>query len=346
LHSQTLQALAQKLDATLRTTQALRHQEQTTTGQSTTLYPYKTPRYQTVVWKDQAIRLRNRQIILSNGQGRASLVLDLPSEYQSADLRKAELTWRADHYELCLTIDTGQPLPPPQTGGESGGGGEVAGADLGEVHIAAITTTRRHALVLSGRHLRACKQGRNRMHSLLQEKLSRCQRGSRRWQRLTTRKAQGSAKLYRQQRDILHQAARKAVDFCQAEGVTRIVVGDVRDIQTGVNLGHKTNQKISQWPHGQFLAYLTEKARRLGIAVEQIDERLSTRTCSHSRHVLASSPRGRRFVCPGCGARIHRDVNGSNNICSKAAHGRYGQVQADTVKYLRPIVVVPRHRPK
>jgi putative transposase len=240
---------------------------------------------------------------------------------------------------LCLTIDTGQlPATSPV-------GGAVAGVDLGEVHIAAITTTRRQALVISGRRLRACKQGRNRAHSLLQEKLSRCQRGSNRARRLAQRKAQVSAKLYRQQREILHQAARTAVRFCQAQGVTRIAVGDVRDIQTGVSLGCQTNQKISQWPHGQFVRYLTEKAQRLGISVEQIDERYSTRTCSHSGHVHPSSPRGRRFRCAGCGARVHRDVNGSANICSKAVYGRYGQVQADAIKYLRPIVVAPRHRP-
>jgi hypothetical protein len=49
---------------------------------------------------------------------------------------------------------------------------------------------------------------------------------------------------------MLHQAARKALDVCQAEGVRRIAVGDVRDSQTGVSLGKQTNQKISQWPHG------------------------------------------------------------------------------------------------
>ena len=141
-----------------------------------------------------------------------------------------------------------------------------------------------------------------------------------------------SAKLYRQQREILHQAARKAVAFCQAEGVTRIAVGDVRDIQTGVRLGRVSNQKISQWPHGQFVRYLTEKAQQVGIRVEWIDERLSTRTCSYSGHVRFCSPRGRRFRCPGCGARVHRDVNGSANICFTAVHGAYAKVQADTVK--------------
>jgi transposase len=54
------------------------------------------------------------------------------------------------------------------------------------------------------------------------------------------------------------------VDFCQEDGVSCIAVGDVRDIQTGASLGHVTNQKISQWPYGQFARYLTEKAARLG----------------------------------------------------------------------------------
>jgi putative transposase len=135
------------------------------------------------------------------------------------------------------------------------------------------------------------------------------------------------------------------VDFCAQEGVTRIAVGEVRDIQTGVSLGKQTNQKISQWPHGQFARYLSEKAARLGVSVNWLDESYSTRTCSHSGHVRPSSPRERQFRCAGCGARVHRDVNGSANICSKAVFGVYAQVQANAVKHLRPIGVAPRHGP-
>jgi putative transposase len=149
---------------------------------------------------------------------------------------------------------------------------------------------------------------------------------------LLKRKAQISAQLYWQQRDILHRAARKVVNFCASEGVTRIALGDVRDIQTGVSPGTRTNQKISQWPHRQFVRSLSEKAARVGVAVEWIDESYSTRTCRVSGHVQPSSPRGRRLRRSSCGARIHRDVNGANTICSKAACGRYGQVQAATVK--------------
>jgi putative transposase len=339
LHSQSVQALCQKFAANVDTASALRKKELTETGTIQTAYPHHAKVYQTVIWKDQALTvLPEGRLRLPTGGQRPPLLLPLPAEYQQANLRRAELTWRADHYELCVTLDTGETLPPLLAARE------VAGVDLGEVHVAAVTTTRRHALVVSGRQLRSCKQWRNKVHAVLQEKLSRCQAGSRRSQRLTKRKAQFSARLYRQQRDILHQAARKVVDFCQVDGVSRIAVGDVRDIQTGVSLGKQTNQKISQWPHGQFARYLREKAARVGIAVEWIDEAYSTRTCSMSGHVQPNSPRGRRFRCAGCGARVHRDVNGASNICSKATHGVYSQVQADTVKYLRPIGVAPRTR--
>jgi putative transposase len=339
LHSQSVQALCQKFAANVDTATELRRQEVAETGHAQTQYPHHPKAYQTVIWKDQALQvLPSGSLRLPTGAQRPPLLLPLPVEYQRANLRRAELTWRADHYELCLTLDTGETLPSPLPTGA------VAGVDLGEVHIAAVTTTNRQALVVSGRQLRSCKQWRNKVYSVLQEKLSRCQPGSRRTKRLLKRKAQVSAKLYRQQRDILHQAARKVITFCQADGVARIAVGDVRDIQTGVRLGAKTNQKISQWPHGQFACYLTEKAACVGITVEWIDEAYSTRTCSHSGHVQPSSPRGRRFRCSGCGARVHRDVNGASNICSKATYGRYSKVQADTVKYLRPIGVAPLTR--
>jgi transposase len=97
--------------------------------------PYKQTATQCVV---RLVALR-----LPTGAQRPPLLLPLPEEYRHANLRRAELTWRADHYELCLTLDTGETLPPPLPAGD------VAGVDLGEVHIAAVTTTQRHALVAS-----------------------------------------------------------------------------------------------------------------------------------------------------------------------------------------------------
>lgn len=342
LHSQTLQALAQKLAANLQTAQELRTQE-AAVGAISTKYPYKTPPFQTVVWKDQAIQAQDGTIRLSNGRSQPPLVLPLPEDFQQADLRKAELLWRADHYEVALTIDTHEPLPPPCAEGVT------AGVDLGEVNVAAIVTEQGHGLVLSGRLLRSYKRLRNKRHAAYTARMDRCRKGSRRWKRLARRKAQASAKLYRQQRNVLHQASRKLVRFCQQHGVKHLAIGDVRDVQDGVDLGRQTNQKISQWPHGQLVAYVIDKAAQVSITVEQIPEDYSTRTCSVCGHVRPTAPRGRVYRCahPGCGATLNRDGNGAANICSRAGHGVYAQVQVHSLTYLRPVVVgvVPRHGP-
>ncbi len=101
LHSQTLQALAQRLDANLQTGRALREQE-ATKGDVRAQLPYKTPGFQTVTWKDMAIAVDDSgRIRLSNGRGRPALTLltlPLPPEYQRAEIRRAELLWRADHW--------------------------------------------------------------------------------------------------------------------------------------------------------------------------------------------------------------------------------------------------------
>ncbi|HEX8033229.1 MAG TPA: hypothetical protein VF510_05245, partial [Ktedonobacterales bacterium] len=58
LHSQTIQALAQRLDTNLQTAKVLRERQTATSGEEsvTIQYPYRTPMYQTITWKDMAIR--------------------------------------------------------------------------------------------------------------------------------------------------------------------------------------------------------------------------------------------------------------------------------------------------
>ena len=326
LHSQTIQALAQKLEANVETAHELRKSD------SEARYPYHPKKYQTVVWKASAIHwLGSGQMLLSNGKNKQPLILTIPGEHIGVDIRKAELTWRADHYELCLTIDTGMVNPPPKESGQ------MAGVDLGEVNIAAVATEAGDVLVVSGRALRSVKRLRNKRHAAFESLISRCKPGSKRHRRLLKSKAKASAKMYRQQRDLLHKASRQVVEFCQANNVKSIVMGDVRDVQDGVNLSTNSNQKISQWPHGQFVKYTAYKSAEYGMRTGYIPEDYSTRTCSWCKRVARHAPRGRVYACPRCGAMIHRDANGASNICSRARYGSYGSVQVQTIMYLRPL---------
>lgn len=326
LHSQTTQALAQKMEANVDTARQLRQ------SNPNIRYPYRLKQYQMVVWKESAIHwMKDGRLLRSNGKNAPALALSVSNEYLGADICKVELTWRADHYELCLSLDTGVEDPAMKESGQ------VAGVDLGEVNIAAVATEAGDSLVVSGRGLRSVKRLRNKRHAVLSSLIAHCKPGSKRHRKLTRSKAKASVKLHRQQRDILHKASRQVVEFCRENEVQSIAIGDVGDIQEGVALGWLANQKISQWPHGQFVQYLAYKARQHGTAVEQIPEDYSTRICSCCGSVKAYAPRGRVYPCPGCGAVFLRDVNGACNICSRQRYGSYGKVQAHTVMYLRPL---------
>lgn len=331
LHSQSVQALAEKLIANVDTARTNRKREQAAGGEPVTRYPYREKPYQTVTWKGQAVRVESGRLVLPNGRKQADLVLPLPARFHQTDIRQVELLWRADHYEMALTMAEPPPKPDEQPAPDEppkpAAPGQVAGVDLGEVNIAAVCTEDGQALVVNGRLLRHVKQLRNKRHAAYTERQARCKRGSRRWKRLQRQKSRASAKLYRQQRTILHQASRKVISFAEAHGVGELAIGDVRDISDGVSKGRHANQKLSQWPHGQFRAYLTQKAERSGMRATLHDEAYSTRTCSACGFCHTSAPRGRVFRCSGCGVIVHRDANGAANICSKRVAGRFASVQ-------------------
>jgi putative transposase len=336
LHANSVQALAEKLIANVRTTFSNIKREKEAGLPVTSKFPHRIKDFQNVVWKgcgSPALKIDGRRLSLSNGRGNDPLILTLPSIHSESDIAQAELDWQADHYVLLLTIDTGETNPPLLEGKRT------AGCDLGEINIAAVVTEEGEGIVISGRHLRSVKQLRNKRHSDLDRLLQRCKKGSKRHRKLMAAKNRASSKAERQQRDILHRASRKVVDFCEKEKIATIAVGDVRDIADGVNKGKKTNQKISQWTHGLFTTYLKQKSRVFGINVRLIDEAYSTRTCSHCGNVRTSSPKGRIFICPSCGVRMDRDGNGAANICSKHRFGEFGSVQPGSLSHIKPIIV-------
>jgi putative transposase len=215
--------------------------EQAAGGEPVTRYPYREKPYQTVTWKGQAARKEGDRLRLPNGRNQADLVLPLPARFHGADIRQVELLWRADHYEMALTIAEAPPKSDEQPAPDEQAAGQVAGVDLGEVNLAAVCTQDGHALVVNGRLLRHVKQLRNKRHAAYAERQARCKKGSRRWKRLQRQKNRASAKLYRQQRNILHQASRKVINFAEAHGVGELAIGDVRDIADGVAKGRHAN---------------------------------------------------------------------------------------------------------
>nr|WP_049777958.1 RNA-guided endonuclease TnpB family protein [Allomeiothermus silvanus] len=264
--------------------------------------PYRRRRYFRVQWKSSAIRVREGTLILSNGRGNTPLVVPWPWEAPVL----VELGWTGTDYELRAVYSRPAAEPVAEGG--------VAGADLGEVHLAVVYDGER-TTIYNGRELRAKRQHQNKLKAHLAAKQSRMRKGSRRWRKLRRSKQKQLRKLENQIWDILHKQTTALVSTLHERGVQTVVIGDVRDLRKRVDYGPAANQRIHQMVTGRVRWLITYKAEQLGMRVVLQDESYTSQECPRcgSRH----KPRGREYTCLVCGFRFHRDGVGAVNIRRK-----------------------------
>jgi putative transposase len=315
LHSQSIQMVCLQFLANVETTRQLKPTH------SRMRYPYKPKQYMPVQWPAQAVARQGSRLILPMGRGRKALCfrLNLPER-----IGAVTLVWHGG-YELHVLVPAPVATQAP--------GAAQATIDLGEIHLAAVTTTSGKALLVSGRGIRSLKRRHNKSLGQLQRKQARCTKGSRRWRRLQRAKARLRARSDRQVRDRRHKASRQVVRFLQQEGVQTVSIGDphgVRDQQCG----RHHHQRMSQWEYGKDKDYLAQKCAQAGILSFTGSERGTSSRCPNCQR--RQIVRGRNWVCknPQCRFTGHRDIVGSLNMHRLV----FGHMVAypSRITYLRP----------
>jgi putative transposase len=315
LHSQSIQMVCHQFLANVETTRQLKPTH------PRLRYPYKPKQYMTVQWPAQAVARQGKRLILPLGRGRKALCfrLELP-----ARIGGVSLVWNGT-YELHVVVHGPAAAQVP--------GAAQATIDLGEIHLAAVTTTTGQGLVVSGRGIRSLKRRHNKSLGQIQRKQARCTRGSRRFRRLQRAKARLRGRTERQVRDRRHKATRKVVRFLQQEGVQTIFIGDPHGVRDQ-HAGRHHHQRMSQWEYGRDKAYLQQKSARAGIMSFTGSERGTSSRCPSCQHRQKVS--GRNWVCknPQCRFAGHRDIVGSLNM-HRLAFGR-AIAYPSRITYLRP----------
>jgi putative transposase len=324
LHSQSVQAVVEKFYDNLKSARSLRKDN------PDIRYPYKNKNWFCVHWKRGAIQVEGRYIHLSNGKWQEGIVFKLPVELANCRPRTVELIWRNGYWlSITLEIEGKQQLL----------GYNTAAVDMGEIHAISITDGK-EATVISGRELRSVKRRRNKRVAQISRLQSRCQKGSRRWQRLQFVKSKVIAECERRTRDLNHKITRVAVDWCIEHDVKTLAIGDVTGISQNTNnekrLNRKNRQKIGQWEFYKQRQYLEYKCEEVGIETTLESERDTSKTCPKCGH--KHKPTGRNYNCPACKLKMHRDVVGAVNIRAKHLTGVLNgddNFKSPKVKYLR-----------
>ncbi|GHO60938.1 transposase [Ktedonobacter robiniae] len=266
LHSQSVQMVVAAFLANVQTTRQLRH----THPQMKMKYPWRIKRFYPVKWPAQAVSKEHGRVVLPMGKGRPSLVLPIALPKHSG---ACSLVWNHG-FALHVCVERSQAAEAPGT--------VAATVDLGEIHLAAVTTTTSEALIVTGRGIRSLKRQRQQQLGKIAKKQSRCQKSSRRWKRPQRAKNKQCRRAERRIRDLRHKATRKVIDFCVQHQVGTLFIGNphgVRDKKSG----RHHNQRMALWEYGKDRDYLTHKAKAV--------------------HIMSftGSERGTSSQCPACG---------------------------------------------
>ena len=245
LHSQSIQQVFRAFLGAVDTTRQRR-----AAGDTWMKYPWRDKRYYPLLWPAQAVAITARHIILPMGRGRASIVLPKPEGFVPG---ACKLVWNGSANELHVTVEVSAQAERDSA--------VVATVDLGQIHQCAVTTNTGAALIVSGRGQRSLKRRQNKMHGEIARRQSRCQKGSRRWKKLARARHKHAGRIERQVRDLAHKGTRAVADFCAAQDVGTVFIGDPHGVRKKRN-GRKHNQRMAAAQYLQLHASQSEPVGR------------------------------------------------------------------------------------
>src|SRR6266699_1158036 len=315
LHSQSVQAIFRAFLATIDTTRELRK----THPMMRMKYPWRTKRFYPVHWPAQSVSKERGRVVLPMGKGRKSLILPIE---MPAGAGACTLVWK-NGFELHVCVESPQAEQAP--------GSVRATVDLGEIHLAAVTTDTGKAMIVTGRAIRSLKRQRHQRLGQIAKKQSRCLKYSRRWKNLQRAKNKVRRRVARRVGDMRHKATRQVIDFCVEHAVGSLFIGNPHGVRKQ-NKGRHHNQRMAGWEYGKDIDYLTYKSKYAHILSFTGSERGTSSQCPRCGH--RQKPKGRNWACRACGFTGHRDLVGSVNMHT-LAYGSHVMFPR-SFTYLRP----------
>jgi putative transposase len=191
--------------------------------------------------------------------------------------------------------------------------GESVGIDFGVARLATLSNGER---IANPKHL----QSRARRLALLQRRLAKKQKGSKRRMLAKRAVARQHEKISNCRKDVLEKLSTRLV--------TEFDVICIEDLNLrGMAKNHSLARSLSDAGIGMAIRILEEKAERYGKRTVRVDRWFpSSKMCSDCGHIVSALPLNiREWSCPSCGSIHDRDLNAAHNIAAAGlaviAHG-------------------------
>jgi len=241
--------------------------------------------------------------------GTIKMKLHRPIEGQ---IKTCTIKREIDHWYIVFTCEVEATEPKPTNN-------EVVGIDLGVTHFAALSNG---TIIDNPRHFR---HSQKRL-AKIQQKLSRCKKGSHRRAKVKRQVAKLHRKIKNQRKDFLHKQSRKLVNFygtiifedLQTANITRRPKPK-QDEQTGAYLPNGAsakaglNKSILDAGWSQFQRYCFYKAEDAGRNIVLVSPNKTSQICSGCGQIRKKELAERWHSCE-CGTELDRDHNAALNI--------------------------------
>lgn len=118
---------------------------------------------------------------------------------------------------------------------------------------------------------------------------------------------------------LLHVASKALVGYAVENGARKIVVENLENIRdSSLSKGKDLRSKVHRWPYADMRFKIAYKAQAVGIELEAVSPRNTSRGCSACGHVSASNRKGLSFCCQKCGHKDDADRQASKNIRARS----------------------------
>jgi putative transposase len=211
---------------------------------------------------------------------------------------EADLVYRNGEWFLFQTCEVEEPPTDDPDG--------WLGVDMGIVNIATTSDGEN----FSGAQIEATRQWHDKHKATLQKVGTL--NAKRRLRKL-------SGRQQRFQKDTNHKISRKIVETAK-DSRRGIAIEELGGIRARVTVRRRQRARHANWSFFQLRAYIAYKAKWFGVAVQAVDPRNTSKTCSVCGHCdKANRPMRDDFLCCNCGYAAPADCNAALNISARAA---------------------------
>ena len=132
---------------------------------------------------------------------------------------------------------------------------------------------------------------------------------------------------------LLHVASKALVRYAVEVGARRIVLENLENISdSSLSKGKDLRSKVHRWPYADTRFKIEYKSAAMGIEVELVSSRNTSRGCNACGHVSASNRKGLHFHCQKCGHREDADRHATKNIRARSVSVEHNSAETGSLK--------------